>query len=59
MRVTFEYNFVLQLEGRKISSTQLIRVLSILRPWELCYPDISAAIEVSKPSLGLTVIPIC
>jgi len=33
------------LEGRKISNTHFIKVLSTLRPWELCYPDISAAIE--------------
>ncbi|XP_031558698.1 uncharacterized protein LOC116295108 [Actinia tenebrosa] len=33
------------LEGRKISSSQFIKVLSTLRVWEICSPDISAAIE--------------
>eukprot|EP00794_Sanderia_malayensis_P012334 gene12334-13608_t len=33
------------LEGRKVSTSQFLKVLSLLQPWELCYPDISAAIE--------------
>ena len=35
-----------QLEGRKISSSQFLKVLSTLRVWEICAPDINAAIEV-------------
>lgn len=33
------------LEGRKISSSQFLKVLSTLRVWEICAPDINAAIE--------------
>ncbi|KAK3748604.1 hypothetical protein QZH41_016425 [Actinostola sp. cb2023] len=33
------------LEGRKISSSQFVKVLSVLRVWEVCSPHISAAIE--------------
>lgn len=33
------------LEGRKVSSNQFLKVLSALRVWEICAPDISAAIE--------------
>ena len=36
----------LQLEGRKISSSQFLKVLSTMRVWEICAPDINAAIEV-------------
>lgn len=36
-----------QLEGRKISSSQFLKVLSTLRVWEICAPDINAAIEVT------------
>eukprot|EP00112_Aurelia_sp_Birch-Aquarium-sp1_P024487 Seg778.1 transcript_id=Seg778.1/GoldUCD/mRNA.D3Y31 product="Deleted in malignant brain tumors 1 protein" protein_id=Seg778.1/GoldUCD/D3Y31 len=39
------------LEGRKISSNQFTKVLSMLRPWELCYPDISAAIEFVRDKI--------
>ena len=35
-----------QLEGRKVSSNQFLKVLSTLRVWEICAPDINAAIEV-------------
>ena len=41
--------FLFQVEGRKISVTHFLRALSLLRPFELCQPDISAAIEVWKP----------
>ncbi|XP_015748308.1 PREDICTED: coiled-coil domain-containing protein 60-like [Acropora digitifera] len=34
------------LEGRKISSSQFLKVLSTMRVWEICAPDINAAIEV-------------
>lgn len=33
------------LEGRKISSSQFLKVLSTMRVWEICAPDINAAIE--------------
>lgn len=33
------------LEGRKISGSQFLKVLSTLRVWEICAPDINAAIE--------------
>lgn len=38
----------IQLEGRKISSSQFLKVLSTLRVWEICAPDINAAIEVGN-----------
>lgn len=44
--LTFFY-FCIQLEGRKISSNQFLKVLSTLRVWEICAPDINAAVEVS------------
>ena len=44
--LTFFY-FCLQLEGRKISSNQFLKVLSTLRVWEICAPNINAAVEVS------------
>ena len=37
-----------KLEGRKISGSQFLKVLSTLRVWEICAPDINAAIEVTK-----------
>eukprot|EP00795_Rhopilema_esculentum_P008756 gene8756-14782_t len=39
------------MEGRKVSSVQFIKALSILRPWELCHPDISAAIEFVRDKI--------
>jgi hypothetical protein len=35
-----------QLEGRKISVQHFLKIMSTLRPWEICYPEIAAAIEV-------------
>ena len=40
--------FLFQVEGRKISVTHFLRALSLQRSFELCQPDISAAIEVWK-----------
>ena len=42
------FSFLFQLEGRKISSSQFLKVLSTLRVWEICSPDVNAAIEVGK-----------
>ena len=43
-----DFSFLFQLEGRKISSSQFLKVLSTLRVWEICAPDINAAIEVGE-----------
>ena len=40
--------YFFKLEGRKISGSQFLKVLSTLRVWEICAPDINAAIEVTK-----------
>ncbi|XP_078384035.1 uncharacterized protein LOC144666472 [Oculina patagonica] len=39
------------LEGRKISSSQFLKVLSTLRVWEICAPDINAAIEFVREKI--------
>lgn len=39
------------IEGRKISGSHFLRSLSILRPFELCYPDISAGIEFVRDKI--------
>ena len=37
-----------QLEGRKTSASHFLKVVATLRPWELCYPEIAAAVEVRR-----------
>ncbi|EDO45458.1 predicted protein [Nematostella vectensis] len=45
------------LEGRKASSSQFLKVLSTLRMWEICAPDISAALEfVREKVVGMSEI---
>jgi len=39
------------LEGRKISVNHFLRAMSILRPFELCHPDISASIEFVRDKI--------
>lgn len=39
------------LEGRKISSNQFLKVLSTLRVWEICAPDINAAVEFVREKI--------
>lgn len=42
------WHVVLQVEAGKQSAIKLQRVLSGLRPWEICSPDVSAAIEFCR-----------
>lgn len=39
------------LEGRKISGSQFLKVLSTLRVWEICAPDINPAIEFVREKI--------
>ncbi|XP_078584731.1 coiled-coil domain-containing protein 60-like [Branchiostoma floridae x Branchiostoma japonicum] len=44
---------IVQLDGisRRYSPHQFLKVLSTLRPWELCAPDISSAIEFVREKI--------
>ena len=45
-----------KIESRKVTPQKFLDVLALLKPWELCAPDISAAIEfVRDKVVGMTV----
>jgi len=50
IRVAWCYSclITLQVEAGKQSPIKLLRVLAGLRPWEICSPDVSAAIEFCR-----------
>ncbi|CAB4014816.1 Hypothetical predicted protein, partial [Paramuricea clavata] len=39
------------LEGRKVSVPHFLKIMATLRPWEICYPEIAAAIEFVRENI--------
>ncbi|XP_028413060.1 coiled-coil domain-containing protein 60-like [Dendronephthya gigantea] len=39
------------LEGRKVSVQHFLKIMATLRPWEVCYPEIAAAIEFVRENI--------